>query len=460
VAHHVASRIIGNLPQRLQIAVGLCGVDGICQRSRARKSVAIGRGSGPAIPSILCLFACAVLVTSKPKSQPGFHPAMNKFLSLLAFSLIAVSLHAASPNVSNVTVSQRAGTKLVDIHYDVSDSDGGPLRVEVQVSSNAGRYYDVPAVSLTGDVGTNLNPGTNKHVVWNAGLDWPGLFSDQMKVRVFAADNNTPAPPPGMVYVPPGPFQMGDNFAEGDADEGPVHTVTLDGYYIEMFEVTNELWNSVVTWALEHGYVFGFGSEGGGVEEPVDLSSWVATVYWCNARSEMEGLTPAYYTDSGRVTVVRSSGQPGPLTNDCVLWSANGYRLPTEAEWEKAARGGLTGKRYPWGDLIDTTRARYGSASPVRVGSYPANGYGVFDVAGNYFDLCWDRYASGYYTAGSSVLNPLGPDTGGSRIIRGGVYADTSQGVRVASRASMSYAAVQSLPYYGFRCVRVPATSQ
>lgn len=82
---------------------------------------------------------------------------------------------------------------------------------------------------------------------------------------------------------------------------------------------------------------------------------------------------------------------------------ANGYRLPTEAEWEKATRGGQTGKRYPWGDSIDAAIANYNDSSlsgPVRVGSYASNGYGLFDVAGNYDELCWDRYASGFPSAG------------------------------------------------------------
>jgi sulfatase modifying factor 1 len=392
---------------------------------------------------------------------------MNKILSLLALgSLHALSLHAASPNVSNVSVSQRAGTKLVDIRYDVSDSDGGPLRVEVQVSSNAGRYYDVPAVTIFGAVGPNITPGTNKQVVWDAGKDWPGLFSDQMKVRVFASDNSTPAPPPGMVYVPPGPFQMGDSFNEGGNHEGPVRTVTLDGFYMDTYEVTAELWNAVRTFALARGYS-SFPSKGSnGPDMPAMTIEWSWAVVFCNARSEMEGLTPVYCTTSAKDIVVKHVNQMSAdiPSNETVKWDASGYRLPTEAEWEKAARGGLTGKRYPWGDNTDTNLAATNTFS--RVGSFPPNGYGLFDMASNSSEFVWDLYSAGYSSQDGAV-NPRGPTPPAvsttSRIRRGGRYSDSlvsgiMVGWRCSSRETNSYNTATQVNY-GFRCVRVPIVS-
>lgn len=382
---------------------------------------------------------------------------------LVLLSCFLPSNYAASPDVSNVRVSQRTGSKLVDIYYDVSDSDGGPLRVEVQVSSNGGRYYDVPAVTLDGAVGTNITPGTNKHVLWNAGVDWPGLFSDQMKVRVFAADNNTPAPPPGMVYVPPGPFQMGDNFAEGASNEGPVQIVTLSDYYIDMYETTTSVWNGIKSWALQNGYT-GLNDESTDLEKPAAIDGWSHAIVWCNARSEKEGLTPVYYTTSAQTTPIRAVNQvtaSDSLINSCVKWDANGYRLPTEAEWEKAARGGLTGNRYPWGNIADINMARYGASNSgdnrVNVGSYPPNGYGLYDVAGNAPEYVWDRYAAGYYT-GMPASDPRGPDTGAARCVRGGRWSSQAEGVRCSIRDTTSWNYVYNAQYQyaqpTIRCVR------
>ena len=194
-------------------------------------------------------------------------------------------------------------------------------------------------------------------------------------------------------------------------------------------------------------------------------------VKWCNAHSEKEGRTPCYYADATKTTIYKT-GQLS-VANDWVKWEANGYRLPTEAEWEKAARGGAAGHIFPWVDVdtITHSRANYYSSSaysydvsPTRVyhpdyrtypytspvGSFAPNGYGLYDMAGNVWEWCWDSYDSSYYS-GSPTSDPRGPASGTYRVLRGGSWNTFANCARGANRNRLtpdySYFSV------GFRCV-------
>ncbi len=422
---------------------------------------------------ILFLSLRAILVASRPKSHSGFHPAMNKPLSLLALLTLAFPSWAAPPVVSNVTASQRAGTKLVDIYYTVSDADGDAQNIQVQVSADGGLTYTIPCVTLSGNVGAGVTPGTNRHIVWNAGTDWNGQFVPSTKVRVTANDGTTPPPPPGMVYIPAGTFQMGDNFNEIGTDTLPVHNVYVSGFFMDQTEVSKELWQAVLTWSTGHGYDVSQGAFAG-AGHPVYGASWYSVAKWCNARSEKEGLTPVYYTDDSQTAVYRSGTVV--IGNTKVKWSANGYRLPTEAEWEKAARGGSLGLRYPWGDSIDGSQANYsdsgdpfdengrattpcgyynGAQTPAGVDM--ANNYGLYDMAGNVFEWCWDWHAGDFYGDPSANTDPHGPETGSHRIVRGGSYSSASSYLRIALRSATlpTSSSGSSIPtYHGLRCAR------
>jgi len=118
--------------------------------------------------------------------------------------------------------------------------------------------------------------------------------------------------------------------------ERPVHTVSVSAFYMDRTEVTKALWDEVYQWAIANGYSFDNQGSGKAANHPVHSVNWYDTVKWCNARSQKEGRTPAYYTSAAQTTVYRT-GQMD-VRNDWVKWSA-GYRLPTEAEWEKAGRG-------------------------------------------------------------------------------------------------------------------------
>jgi formylglycine-generating enzyme required for sulfatase activity len=285
--------------------------------------------------------------------------------------------------------------------------------------------------------------------------------------------------PPDIKLVCGGTFQMGDSFNEGDPDERPVHTVTVSSFGIGKYEKTNQEYctflNSVypsqitvtsgVVYKAGSGTsfpycdtsssssssqiafsngVFSVRTKGGRrmVNDPMVMVSWYGAVAYCNWRSQQEGKEQCY---------------------DLSTWNCDfnkhGYRLPTEAEWEYAARGGLSGERFPWGNTISHSQANYYSSNSYAydlggppwgyhptwndgiipytspVGSFPANGYGLFDMAGNVWEHCNDLYSSSYYSS-SPENNPTGPTTGSWHISRSGCWGVDASGCRVFTRVS------------------------
>lgn len=387
-----------------------------------------------------------------------------KTLMCLLFGCWAVA-SAAPPVVSNVRASQAPGTKLVDIYYDLSDSDGGTQSIEVRVSADGGLTYSVPATSLSGAVGSGVALGAGKFVRWNAGVDFGGNFIDRCKVRITATDGNLPSAPAGMMAIPAGVFQMGDTL---DGAGSPTANISIDQFYIDRTEVSKGLWDQVRGPAVANGFSIGVGSSNNGALHPVHTITWYDAVKWCNARSLADGLVPCYYTDTAQ-TVIYKTGNVD-ITAAMVKWSANGYRLPTESEWEKAARGGLTNKRFPWGDTITHGQANYYSStsyaydtSPTRnyhptygsgtapCGSFSANGFGLYDMAGNLFEWTWDFQGGTLGTP--SATNPTGPVSGSSRLLRGGYWDNVAYYCRAGYRA-YGYYPSSSNYYIGFRSIR------
>ncbi|MFC1715641.1 formylglycine-generating enzyme family protein [Candidatus Poribacteria bacterium] len=334
--------------------------------------------------------------------------ALGLLLSI-SMAMAALPATAAVPVVSNVHAEQRPGTKLVDITYDVEDLDGDMLTISVAVSDDAGNTYTVPARTFIDDPdtgepsdvwrgsdGQGIPPGngkkkSRKKIVWDAGADVPNFHISSCRVKVTASDM-------GMVLIPAGEFDMGDAFNEGGANELPVHAVYLDDFYMDVYEVTNAQY-----------------------KEFVDATGHPAPVNWSG------GTYPAGKGDHPVIFVSWFDAA------DYAAWA--GKRLPTEAEWEKAARGGLVGKRYPWGDSISPADANYdlniGGTTPV--GNYPPNGYGLYDVAGNVWEWCNDWYSGTYYGS-SPYENPQGPGDTGVRVLRGGGWGNYAFNLRVADR--------------------------
>lgn len=407
----------------------------------------------------------------------------QRFVSSAAVSIIALSLllnlaaQAGPPVVSNVRASQQAGTGLVNILYDVSDPEGDQVAVTVAVSLDGGATYSASGRTFSGSgYGTNITPGLNRAIVWNAGADLDPLMWSRVRVKVTADDGYGNAPPE-MCYVPPGGFLMGDSLNDGGTEERPTHTVYVSGFYIDKFEVSSNLWQEVLVWALQNGYAFDNPGLAKGPGHPVHTVNWHDAVKWCNARSQVRGRDPVYYT-SGAQTDLYKTGRLN-LTNGCVKWTANGYRLPTEAEWEKAARGGVNGHRFPWSHTQNITHslANYQSStsyaydtSPTRgyhptwatgghpytstVGYFAPNGYGLCDMAGNVWEWCWDWYDGSWYSnAGATQNDTRGPTgTATNRVLRGGYWNYLADLARCANRGD--YTPANASSSVGFGCVR------
>jgi formylglycine-generating enzyme len=286
-----------------------------------------------------------------------------------------------------------------------------------------------------------------------------------------------PNPPTDLVLIPAGSFTMGDSKGDGIAGSLPLHTVYVSAFYIDRYLVTSNLWHTITDWNGGNGYSYDNSGSGKVGTHPVQTVNWFDVVKWCNARSQKEGLTPCYYSDSG-LTVVYKTGQVTPYVN----WGANGYRLPTEAEWEKAARGGVSGHRFVWPNMetITHNEANYlsygagntqfpfdlnptagndpafttgGSPYTSPVGYFAANGYGLYDMAGNVWEWCWDWYDRAYYSA-SPGTDPRGPASGpdGWRVLRGSSCTGGPGVTRVAYRGFDVPSDAVSVT--GFRCLR------
>ncbi len=272
---------------------------------------------------------------------------------------------------------------------------------------------------------------------------------------------------PGFVPVPAGTFLMGLPEGEPGSYAGDTqHLVTLNRpFYIKQTEVTYAEWQEVRDWTLlpENsglGYALPTGVMGANIaastpQHPVTHVSWYAALAWCNARSEMEGRQPAYYIDAAHSAVYRDG--TADFQNAWVDWEADGYRLPTEAEWEYACRAGTTTSFYT--GPITATQFRfcenldaagwYGGNSGNNthpVGEKVPNLIGLSDTHGNVWEWVWDRHED--FTP-SPTIDPLGPDTGTDRLMRGGSYNNNAENCQSSSR--FPNPPVNSGAYGGFR---------
>ena len=161
---------------------------------------------------------------------------------IIAFSLSGAVL-AGTPEVSNIRATQQAGTKLIDVYYDVTDPENDRVTVAIQLYNNT---TALPSYSVTGDVGAGILPGPNKHIIWNAGQDWNRNYTTTGKARIIVDDMAITPPTTSLAFVPGG-------FGK---PTGANYEIYTSGFFMDKLEVSSQLWNDVRSWAITRGYQF------------------------------------------------------------------------------------------------------------------------------------------------------------------------------------------------------------
>jgi formylglycine-generating enzyme required for sulfatase activity len=259
-----------------------------------------------------------------------------------------------------------------------------------------------------------------------------GCHKQETAAQVPAVKTITTTTGIEMVLVPAGSFMMGSN--TGDDDEKPAHNVGIAGFYMDRYEITQKAYESLMGTNP---------SKFKDPQKPVERASWLSAIKYCNMRSIKEGLQPCYNLQ----------------TAEC-NFSAKGYRLPTEAEWEYACRAGTTGD-FSFGDnpteLAANAWLKSNSGQSTHpVGQKPPNRWGLYDMYGNVAEWCNDRYGEKEYTA-KATDNPRGPANGNERVLRGGSWRGAADRCRSSARASETPGLADvcfGYEAYGFRCVR------
>jgi formylglycine-generating enzyme required for sulfatase activity len=342
---------------------------------------------------------------------------MKKKIFLLLSILFISQFYAQM--VSNVRVSRDPDCGYYKISFDLNGKEERTYLISF-TATNGNEEIKNPEGLKGEGISEACCVGPNRVLFW-----YPELFGYEKTGWQFiikAIDSN-------FVFVEGGTFQMGSN--NGEDSEKPIHTVILSPFYIGKYEVTKSDWSGVMN-KDKSTYEYG--------EFPIEYISWYDAIEYCNKLSLKEGLTPCY------------SGKGKNIKCD---WSANGYRLPTEAEWEYAARGGIKSKgfKYSGSNDIDEVAWYNGNSNNTshKVGEKKPNELGIYDMSGNIYEYCWDWLDKDYYRD-SVLYNPKGPGKGIYKIIRGGDYYNNKNFCLVSKRKGIT----PKVKYcqFGFRVVR------
>jgi len=378
---------------------------------------------------------------------------MNRKYTLVTACLMLVALaesaFAVSPSVTNVQAfqQQNAGRK-VEIDYTLTDPDSPTVYVTVTISTDNGATYTMTPTLTTGDIGW-VRPGGRRTIIWDAKTERPQEKWANCKAKVTADDSTGGVYPGQMIYIPAGSFLMGNNGHEpySYSNELPQHSVTLSAYSIGKYEVTRGEYRAFMN-AGGYSHQAWWSSAGwtwkGSKTQP--QAYWADPVNW--------GTPPGQFTQGdNRPVVCVTYYEAEAFCN----WA--GGHLPTEAQWERAARWNASTSHpnvYPWGDTwnqeycnnwYDTLYPGYQTAP---VGSYSSHGSpsGCQDMAGNVWEWCQDWYKS---YPGSS--NPF-DYTNSYRVLRGGGWGGNVDGCRCACRVDLGLYPNDCSISVGFRLAR------
>ena len=343
---------------------------------------------------------------------------------LLAFGVAANAMANVAPVVSNVQAAQQPfPSELVQVTYDVYDADNDAMTVSLQISADGGATWTVPVATVSGDVGSGIQSGVYKQIIWNAGVDHPGHTGTQYKAKVIANDNYVPA---GMILVPAGSYSMGATY---QTSAQPVHTVNVPAFYMDIYEVTNAQYKAFCD-ATSRAYPPdpNFSGMPNYFTNPTYANYPVVELNWYDAKAYCE-------------------------------WRGSGYRLPSEAEWERAAKGNTDNRQWPWGDTWVAANANVGGGnadgypktSPV--GSFPSgiSPAGCYDMAGNVWEYCEDDWHSSYNGAPIDGSAWIDTPRAADRVNRGGSWYYAGANSRCAYRTQAGTGDDR-----GFRCARTP----
>ncbi len=385
---------------------------------------------------------------------------------LLVIALFgALPALAAVPSVTNVVAVQRSGTKFVDVTYDLYDADGHAMTVALYISSDGGLTFPYQCRMVSGDVGAGVLSGTSLHIEWNAGVEYPGHEGEAYAPKVIADDGQGI----DMVWIPPGNVRLG---YPGLAT--PVHDVYVEGFYIDRYEVRNSKYKTFI--------------DSGGYQN----QSYWNPVGW--AWRVANNLTmPANWNSSEHGGGIAGNEQ-FPVSG-VSWWEADAYcrwaggRLPTEAEWEKAAKGGCETHgdpgqcdasdvpSFPWPDGMSGSQANFsgsgdpyeytGGAQTTPVGYYDGSNhggyqttdspgpYGLYDSAGNVYEWCSTKYQAYPYNPNDGRENPPASNNECCRVLRGGSWTGNDQNDLKCAYRSSDYPDGRWLSAEtGFRCAK------